>query len=36
MSYIHSKYWEDANFYEESKRVRRKTLCNCEACKIEP
>jgi len=36
MSYIHSKHWEDANFGEEYKRVKRKTPCYCEACKVEP
>jgi hypothetical protein len=32
MSYTHSKHWEDAKYGQE--RVRRKTLCNCEDCKI--
>ncbi len=32
MSYSHSKYWEDAKFGEEHKRVRRKNQCLCEEC----
>ncbi len=36
MSYVHSKYWEDAKFGEEHKRVRRKYpdehQKNCKEC----
>jgi len=35
MSYIHSKYWEDAAFGQEHKRVRRKKQCNCTQCQNE-
>jgi len=35
MSYIHSKYWEDANFNQEHKRVRRKDQCICADCQNE-
>jgi len=32
MSYVHSPHWEDADFYEEHKRVRRKNQCLCADC----
>lgn len=32
MSYVHSKYWEDADFGQEHKRAKRKNQCLCEKC----
>jgi len=32
MSYVHSKYWEDADFGQEQKRIRRKNECICADC----
>lgn len=32
MSYAHSKHWEDADFGQEYKRVRRKRPCECAEC----
>jgi len=36
MSYIHSKYWEDADFGQEYKRVPRKKECTCQQCMVDP
>jgi len=35
MSYIHSKYWEDAKFGQEHKRITRKNECLCSKCQEE-
>jgi len=32
MSYSHSKHWEDADFGQEHKRVKRKKPCECAEC----